>query len=108
MNNFQRNIYKISTEEIPITPIYTPFSMSNSSDDLTSTDACTNQSGLDIIRYHNGEVVDPIVGNIIFNESNGSTTFNGNSEWWKFDSDGIGFSSMKINASGVVIEIQMC
>ena len=108
MNNFQRNIHRTINEEIPVIPTYTAFSMSNSSDDLTGNNACINQSGLEITRYHNGEIVDPIVGNTIYIDSGGASTFNGNSEWWKFDSDGVGFSSMKINTSGVVIEIQSC
>lgn len=108
MNSFQRNIHRIINEETPVIPTYTAFSMSNSSDDLTGNNACINQSGLEITRYHDGLSIDPMVGDIIFNESDGSTTFNGNSEWWKFDSDGVGFSSMKINTSGVVIELQAC
>lgn len=87
---------------------YISFMMSASSDELTANDACTIQSGLEIARYHSGELPDPIVGDVIFVDSNGVTTFNGNSEWWKFDSNGIGFSAMKINTSGVVIEIQSC
>jgi|SRR6187402_1606280 len=108
MNNFKKNIYRtVEDTETPL-PTYTAFSMSNSSDDLTPGDACTNQSGLEITRYHSGELPDPIVGDIIFNDINGLFPFNGNAEFWKFDSDGVGMSAMKISTIGVVIQIDVC
>ena len=38
-----------ATTGIVTPPLYTPFSMSASSDDLTASNACSNQSGLDTI-----------------------------------------------------------
>lgn len=108
MSSFKRNIYRtVEDTEIP-PPTYLSFTMSATSDDLTAMDACTNQSGLETTKYHSGELSDPLVSDTIFNDINGLTNFDGNSEWWKFDSDGVGFSAMKINTSGVVIEIQTC
>ena len=109
MNELRKSIYRIENSDTIIPPVeYHPVTMSASSDDLTAPDACVNQSGLEITRYHSGELVDPIVGNIIYVDILGTIPFNGNALFWKFDSDGIGFSSMKISTIGVVMEITAC
>lgn len=128
MWNFKRDIFRSESSVSPILYNYCmnfgvdcveacsgggggllmPVTMSNSSDDLTGPDACVNQSGLEITRYHDGETVDPIVGNTIYIDSSGATPFNGNAYFWKFDSDGVGFSSMKISTLGEIIEIHVC
>jgi hypothetical protein len=89
-------------------PIYTGFTMSNVSDELTPNTACTNQSGLAITKYHSGEAIDPIVGDTIFNDINGTSTFNGNARFWKFDKNGLGFGAMKISTTGIVIQVNTC
>lgn len=111
MHPFKKMIYMLrtgSSMEPPIGTAYTGVTMSATSDELTGNDACAYQLEIATTRYHSGELPDPIVGDIIFLDSGGAANFNGNNEWWKFDSAGIGFSSMKINTSGVVIVVQSC
>jgi len=108
MHPFKKMILSMCIEEETITPNYSEVVISTVSDDLTGPDACANQLDISAIKYHSGELADPIVGDVIFNDPEGLSSFNGNSEFWKFDSFGIGFSSMKINTLGVVIEKQSC
>lgn len=110
MHPFKKMILStVFTESVEVVPAsYLIFTISSSSDDLTASDACSNQLDVSSSKYHNGELSDPIVGDIIFNDAEGLTVFNGNSEFWKFKKFGVGFGSVKINTIGVIIDRQDC
>jgi len=64
-----------------------------------SVGACDDTSTLALTKYHDGVNTLPVVNDIIYDDSNGSTLFNGGSFWRKSETSSIAW---KINSSGVL------
>ena len=82
---------------------YTSFTMLKVG--YTTAFAACFDSSISVTKYHDGTGTHPVVGDKIYNTSNGSTIFNGGDEWYRYVA---GSKALLIGTDGIVDTVTSC